>query len=67
MRNKLRALRLEKGLTQRKLGEMTGPTNTAIGMIERGKSDGLIKNWKAIAEALGVKDWASLQQVDAHQ
>jgi putative transcriptional regulator len=39
MKNKVRALREERGLTQKELGELVGVSRQAINAIETGKFD----------------------------
>ena len=39
MRNRIRALREDRGLTQRELGELAGVSRQAINAIETGKFD----------------------------
>lgn len=47
MQNRVRALREERGLTQARLGELTGVSRQAINAIETGKYDPSI--WLAYA------------------
>lgn len=53
--NKIRKLRTEAGLSQEKLGEITGLDRTYISGIERGVRNPSIKNIEKLAKALGVK------------
>lgn len=52
---KIRELRLELGLSQEKLGELTGIDRTYISGIERGVRNPALKNLQKIAKALNVK------------
>ena len=52
--SKLKALREEKGLTIKKLAELTGCTTSMISQIEHGKSEPSISMLKKIANALQV-------------
>lgn len=52
---KLRELRTEAGLSQERLGEITGLDRTYISGIERGVRNPALKNIEKLAKALGVK------------
>lgn len=52
---KIRTLRLEKLLSQEKLGEITGLDRTYISGIERGVRNPSLKNIEKLAKALDVK------------
>lgn len=52
---KIRQLRTEAGLSQEKLGEMTGLDRTYISGIERGVRNPSIKNIEKLGKALKVK------------
>jgi transcriptional regulator with XRE-family HTH domain len=52
---KIRAFRLEKSLSQEKLGEITGLDRTYISGIERGVRNPSLKNVEKLAKALDVK------------
>lgn len=52
---KLRELRTEAGLSQERLGELTGLDRTYISGIERGVRNPALKNIEKLAKALGVK------------
>lgn len=52
---KLRELRTEAGLSQERLGEMTGLDRTYISGIERGVRNPALKNIEKLAKALDVK------------
>jgi transcriptional regulator with XRE-family HTH domain len=51
---RVRELRLAKGLSQEKLAFKSGVHRTYLGGIERGERNPSLKNIAAIAEALGV-------------
>ena len=59
----LAQIRKDMKLTQKELGELIGLTNTAVSMLERGKSRGRIDTWDKLASVLGV-DLSSLRRVD---
>jgi ribosome-binding protein aMBF1 (putative translation factor) len=48
-------LRTAAGLTQRKLGEIAGTYQSAIGRMETGRANLTIKNLRKIAKILGKK------------
>lgn len=52
MNYKLRETRLAKNMTQQELGEMVGLSKQNICAIERGRVQGSIELWEAIAKAL---------------
>ena len=52
---KLRLLRTEAGLSQERLGEITGLDRTYISGIERGIRNPALKNIEKLAKALKVK------------
>lgn len=52
---KLRELRTEAGLSQERLGEITGLDRTYISGIERGVRNPALKNIEKLAKALDVK------------
>lgn len=52
---KIHQLRKEAGLSQEKLGELTGLDRTYISGIERGLRNPSLKNIEKIAKALKVK------------
>ena len=54
MRKRLRELRKSAGLSQRELADRIRCTRVNYAMIESGKSDGSMKIWLAIKDALGV-------------
>lgn len=51
----VRALRLQKNLTQEQLADICGLHRTYIGAIERGNSNVSLNNMVCIAHALGVE------------
>lgn len=51
---RVRAVRLERGLSQEQLATLAGIDRTYIGGIERGERNAGIKNIWRIADALGV-------------
>ena len=52
---KVKALRLERGISQEKLGELAKVHRTYVGMIERGEKNITLGNIHKIANALKVK------------
>lgn len=52
---KIKQLRFDAGLTQEKLGELTGLDRTYISGIERGVRNPSIRNIEKLAKALKVK------------
>lgn len=54
MREALKKARKAAGLTQKQLAERVGCSRENYAMLETGKSDGSIKVWKAIREALNI-------------
>jgi len=52
--DRIRDLRLEKGLSQEELAFKAGIHRTYLGGIERGERNPALKNIAAIARALGV-------------
>ena len=52
---KLRELRTEAGLSQERLGEITGLDRTYISGIERGVRNPALKNMEKLAKALKVR------------
>ncbi len=52
--NPVRVFRKHRGLTQKKLAEKIGVTQTTIADMESGKNKGSIETFKKLAEALDV-------------
>jgi len=50
----IRALRVERGITQEELSYRAGVHRTYIGMIERGEKNVTLESIKKIAKALGI-------------
>lgn len=53
--NKVKQFRLEAGISQEKLGELTGLDRTYLSGIERGIRNPAIKNIEKLAKALKVR------------
>ena len=51
---KLKALRAEKGLSQRRLAARAGVSNATVSLIESGRTDPSMGLMKRILDALGV-------------
>ena len=52
---RLRMLRMERGLTQQELGERAGMDRTFVGLLERGQRGCNIERLESLASALGVQ------------
>jgi transcriptional regulator with XRE-family HTH domain len=63
---RLRAVRKQRGLSQQKLGELSGLSGKFIGEVERGEKSISIDSLHAIAVALGVR-LGQLADVPAEQ
>ncbi len=50
----VRAIRVEQGFSQERLGELAGVHRTYVGMIERGEKNITLTNIEKIAKALKV-------------
>ncbi|WP_157110341.1 helix-turn-helix domain-containing protein [Nocardia anaemiae] len=50
----IKALRLERGMTQKQLAQAVGLTNSALSMIESGKSTPRLGNFQQLCRALGL-------------
>ena len=53
--NRVREIRLQRGMSQEKLADMSGLDRTYIGGIERGERNPALVNIGRIAKALGVR------------
>lgn len=53
--NRLRQLRIERGLSQEKLAELADVHRTYIGMLERADKNVTIKNIEKIAKGLKIE------------
>jgi transcriptional regulator with XRE-family HTH domain len=53
--NKVRELRIERGYSQEKLGEITGLDRTYISGVERGVRNPSLRSIERLAKALKVK------------
>ena len=52
---KVRETRMERGISQERLGQLAGVHRTYIGMIERAEKNITLTNMEKIARALGKK------------
>lgn len=52
--NRIKSLRLQKGLSQDKLGELSGLNGKYLGEVERGNSNISVVNLSKIADVLSV-------------
>ena len=57
LRKNIKKYRLEKGLTQEKLSELTGISTDYLSEIERGKRTPSIKRFVLITEALDIEPY----------
>lgn len=65
MRNWLRAARMELGMTQAQVAELSGICESAYCMIESGKRGCAVDTAKRIASVLGL-DWTRFYEDDKH-
>ncbi|QCQ04097.1 helix-turn-helix transcriptional regulator [Ligilactobacillus animalis] len=54
MDNRIKELRLEKGLSQRKLSEKTGISQQALSLYEKGERKPKIETWQKLADYFDV-------------
>lgn len=54
MKDKLKSVRIEKGLTQQQLADLIGVKRQNVGRWETGEFEPSLKNLKRIAEALEI-------------
>lgn len=54
MSNRIKELRLEKGLSQRKLAEETGISQQSLSFYEKGDRNPKIETWQKLADYFGV-------------
>lgn len=54
MRNRIREIRLEKGISQQKLADEIGVTRQAISLFEKGDRDPKLETWIKLADYFGV-------------
>jgi transcriptional regulator with XRE-family HTH domain len=66
---RLRALRKQRGLTQERLGELSGLSGKFIGEVERGEKSISLDSLYQVAIALDVRlrDLTDIASKDAHQ
>jgi putative transcriptional regulator len=55
MKNRLRVLRAEKGMSQAELGQLVGVSRNSINAVENGKFDPSLPLAFRIADAFGLK------------
>lgn len=63
MRNKLKALRAEHGLTQAQMAERLDVTRETYSNVERGKSNGSMYFWLAVKREFPESDIETLARV----
>ena len=61
--NNIRALRLQKGMSQESLAEAAGLHRTYVGAIERGERNVTLNTLQEVADALGVSSAALLTPI----
>ena len=61
---RVRALRIEKGLSQEDLAELSNLDRTYISSLERGHRNVALKNLAAISSALGISISTLLKGID---